>query len=174
MFTRVAPPAPAQRAPTISVRLHHPDGHSFVIHDVIPDSGAKRTVAGLDLLLAFGFQEKDFQNSTVKLVVADKKSPLLSIGQCNVPIKYGGTEAIITIIFCPEIFGFLLSWRDCINLAILPRNFPHPIIDSSVVVSVTDVGPTPLTPSLYSIASWPSTGHPYKIGDHDVQGGEPF
>lgn len=102
-----------RRVPTISVAIRSSSGkHDVVINGVMPDSGAEVTVAGVDILHSLGVHEADLHRSTFDLVMANKKVPLLSIGQLDITIKYGSTEAVVTVAFCPEMSGMLLSWTD--------------------------------------------------------------
>jgi hypothetical protein len=59
--------------------------------------------------------------------MADRSSPLLSIGQRDIHIRYGKKSAHVTIVFCPGIRGMLLCRVDCIELDILHRNYPKPL-----------------------------------------------
>ncbi len=128
-----------RRVPTISVHIRPPSGKPDVIIDgVIPDGGAEVSVAGLDVLHSMGLRETDLPCSTFDLVMADKRASILSVGQLDVSVKYGGAVATVTVVFCPEMTGLLLSWVDCIALGILHRNNPHPISDTHTVSSVVD------------------------------------
>jgi transposase InsO family protein len=97
------------------------------IDDAIPDGGAEITVGGLDILSQLGMTEADLTSSSYDLVMADRSSPLLVVGQVTAVASYGDVTAEITIVICPEISGLLISWYDCIALGILPENYPMPI-----------------------------------------------
>jgi hypothetical protein len=80
----------------------------------------------MDVLHALGFSEADLSSSTFDLVMADKSTPLLVIGEKEFTATYEGTAASITITFSPDISGLLLSWYDCISLGILHDGYPRP------------------------------------------------
>lgn len=131
-----------RRAPTISVQLRRHPGHPPVeVDGVIPDGGAEVSVAGPDILRALGMRETDLQQSTFDLVMANKKAPLLSVGQLDVTVIYGGVEATVTVVICPEMSGLLLSWVDCVALDILHRDYPHPIGSSRRAVAAVSSQP---------------------------------
>ena len=121
-----------RRAPTIAVNIRCAPGQPDVtIRGVVPDAGAEVAVGGLDILHALGLKEGDLRESSFDLVMADKKTPLLSIGQLDMTVTYGEAEAVVTTVICPEMPGLLLAWVDCIALDILPRDYPRPIIRPS-------------------------------------------
>ncbi|EFX66788.1 hypothetical protein DAPPUDRAFT_115998 [Daphnia pulex] len=125
--------------PTILLDVIRDDGSvGAQISDVIPDPGAEVSVGGHDVMVALDLSEKDLAASSFDLVIADRSSPLLSIGQQDIHIRYGDRSAHITIVFCPEIRGMLLCRLDCVELNILHRQYPKPL---SRVHSVTFSSP---------------------------------
>ena len=60
--------------------------------------------------------------------MADRSSPLLSIGQRDLTVRYSDQIARITVVFCPEISGMLLFRVDCISLNILHQYYPKPLV----------------------------------------------
>ncbi|XP_046438430.1 uncharacterized protein LOC124189960 [Daphnia pulex] len=122
-------------SPTIVLNVICDDGSvGAQISDVIPDPGAEVSVGGRDVMASLGLSEKDLAASSFDLVMADRSSPLLSIGQRDIHVRYGDRSAHITIVFCPEIRGMLLCRLDCVELNILHRQYPKPL---SRVRSVT-------------------------------------
>jgi hypothetical protein len=71
--------------------------------------------------------EADLTSSSYHLVMADRSSPLLVVGQVTAVASYGDVTAGITIVIYPEISCLLISWYDCLALGILPENYPMPI-----------------------------------------------
>ena len=71
--------------------------------------------AGSDVMAAIGVTEKDLHQSSFDLVMADRRTPLHSIGQRDLMISYGGKCVPMTIMFCPEIRGMLICRLDCVN-----------------------------------------------------------
>lgn len=99
-----------RKAPTISIDLLNASGSKHAsISNVIPDGGAEVTVAGLDVLSKLGVKEKDLPAATFDLVMANKSTPLLTVGQLIVPIQYKSRKASLTVDFSPEITGMLIS-----------------------------------------------------------------
>ena len=74
-----------------------------------------------------GLTERDLPSAKFDLVQADKSTQLLSIGQLDVRVKYEASNATITVVFCPDVKGMLISWIECIALNILHPNYPRPI-----------------------------------------------
>ncbi|EFX68991.1 hypothetical protein DAPPUDRAFT_259284 [Daphnia pulex] len=116
-------------SPTISLDVICDDGSvGAQISGVIPDPGAEVSVGGRDVMAALGLSETDLAASSFDLVMADRSSPLLSIGQRDIHVRYGDRSAHITVVFCPEILGMLLCRLDCIDLNILHRQYPKPLV----------------------------------------------
>ncbi|EFX64380.1 hypothetical protein DAPPUDRAFT_266504 [Daphnia pulex] len=125
-----------RRTPTISVAILNANRQVLAtIDDVTPDPGAEVTVGGSDVLLALGLTESDLSSSSFDLVMANKSTPLLSIGQLDVALRYGSRIATVTVVICHEITGMLISWIDCIALDILHEQYPQPIYRSQPHVS---------------------------------------
>ncbi|KZR98140.1 Uncharacterized protein APZ42_006574, partial [Daphnia magna] len=135
-----------RRAPTVSLQILDTQGRQLTtIDDAIPDGGAEISVGGLDTLSQLGMTEGDLTSSSYDLVMADRSSPLLVVGQVVARASYGDVTAKITIVICPEISGLLISWYDCIVLGILPENYPMPIRRTQFK-SVPDSGACSETP----------------------------
>jgi hypothetical protein len=94
-------------------------------------------------MLDLGLSEKDLVDYSFDLVMTDRSSPLLSIGQRDIHIRYGKKSAHVTIVSCPEICGMLLCRVDCIELDILHRNYPKPV---SQIRSVSFASPEANSP----------------------------
>ncbi len=115
-------------SPTILLDVIRDDGSvGAQIGGVIPDPGAEASVGGRDVMAALGLSEKDLAASSFDQVMANRSSPLLSIGQRDINVRYGDRSAHITIVFCPEIRGMLLCRLDCVELNILHRQYPKPV-----------------------------------------------
>ena len=140
-----------RQTPTISLDLLDDDGHfqgSF--GNVTPDPGAEVSVGGLDFLAAIGLSEENLSTSAFDLVMADKSTPLLSVGQRDVRVHYGSQSAVITVVICPEITGILLSRLDCITLDILHQDYLKPIGRRSQPAPVRAVQLKAIDPSVSS------------------------
>ncbi|KZS06394.1 Uncharacterized protein APZ42_030178 [Daphnia magna] len=99
-----------RRAPTVSLQILDTQGRQLTtIDDAIPDGGAEISVGGLDTLSQLGMTEGDLTSSSYDLVMADRSSPLLVVGQVVARAIYGDVTAEITIVICPEISGLLIS-----------------------------------------------------------------
>ncbi len=117
------------------------------------------SVAGPDVLHSLSLKEDDFLQATFGLVMADRKAPLLSIGQQDVEMTYGDAVASVTVVFCPEMSGLLLSWIDCKALGILHRDYPMPIGQQRPIASVTEI-PHPPQPDLHPLLKKPMPANP--------------
>ena len=149
-----------RRVPTISVQIRRGPGYAAVILDgVIPDGGAEVSVAGPDVLRSLALKEEDLSQATFGLVMADRKAPLLSVGQLDVELTYGKAVATVTVVFCPEMSGLLLSWIDCKALDILHRDYPLPIGQQRPIASVMEI-PHPPQPDLHPLLKKPMPANP--------------
>ena len=99
-------------------------------------------------MAAIGVTGKDLQQSSFDLVMADRRTPLLSIGQRDLMISYGGRCVPMTVVFCPEIRGMLICRLDCVNLEIIHKEYPKPLLQiRSVTSSTSDGAPDDSHPS---------------------------
>jgi hypothetical protein len=61
------------------------------------------SVCGKDIMVAIGLSEKQLSASSFDLVMTDRSSPLLSIGQRDLSVRYGDRYTRITAVFCPRL-----------------------------------------------------------------------
>ncbi|EFX68913.1 hypothetical protein DAPPUDRAFT_114157 [Daphnia pulex] len=123
-------------SPTISLEVLQDDGGvAALLTNVVPDPGAEVSVCGKDIMEAIGLSESHLATSSFDLVMADRSSPLLSIGQRDITVRYGGKSARITVVFCPEISGMLVCRVDCVSLNILHRDYPKPLASINLVMA---------------------------------------
>ena len=78
--------------------------------------------AGETVWRPLGYQKKQLSASSFDLVMADRSSPLLSIGQRDLSVRYRDQDARIMAVFGPEVNGMLLCRVDCISLNILHQD----------------------------------------------------
>jgi hypothetical protein len=71
--------------------------------------------------------EADLLHSPFELVLADRSTTLLSVGQQDIYVRYGGRRVSMTVIFCPEIREVLICRLDCVNLAIIHADYLQPL-----------------------------------------------
>jgi hypothetical protein len=90
-----------RRSPTIALEVLLDESGSSVatINDAIPDPGAEVSVAGRDVMAALGMTKADLLHSPFELVMADRSTPLLSIGQHEISVRYGGRCTRMTVVF---------------------------------------------------------------------------
>ena len=98
-------------------------------------------MAGTDVLRSMGLTDRDLRESTFDLVQAGKSTQLLSIGQLDILVRYETSEAVLTVVFCPDINGMLISWLVCIALGILHRDYPRPVFYPSPLRLARSVHP---------------------------------
>ena len=78
---RVAHVSAEERSPTITIGCYDGDTNQFLDRiTAIPDSGADKSVAGLDTLHALGKSESDLTNTDEDQLVAANSLPLQSVG----------------------------------------------------------------------------------------------
>ena len=108
-----------------------------------PDPGAEVTVGGRDVTEAIEVTEDYLATSSFDLVMADHSTPLLSIGQRDIRVRYGDRDARITMVFCPEIQGMLVCRVDCVSLDILHKEYAKPLstVRSVLVGSQENISP---------------------------------
>jgi hypothetical protein len=85
-------------SPTIFLTVSCADDADHVTTiQATPDPGAQVTVGGRDVMEAIGVTEEDLATSSFDLVMADHSTPLLSIGQRDIRIRYGDQDTRITV-----------------------------------------------------------------------------
>ena len=88
-------------APTISLHRCDSDGEVVTtVNNVTPDGGAEVTVVGRDVMRALGVSEKDLASAAFDLVMADKSTPLLAVGEKEITVCYERITAAIAFTFC--------------------------------------------------------------------------
>ena len=103
-------------SPTITLEVLDSEGTvTAVITDAVPDPDAEVSVAGSDIMAAIVVTEKDIHQLSFDLVMADRRTSLLSIEKRDLMISYGGRCVPMTVMFCPEIRGMLICRLDCVN-----------------------------------------------------------
>ena len=104
-------------------------------------------MAGRDVMAALGMTEADLLHSPFELVMADRFTPLLSIGQHEISVRYGGRCTRMTMVFCPEIRRMLICRLDCVNLAIIHADYSQPLTPiQSVQIPPTEDADQPNRP----------------------------
>ena len=144
-----------RQAPTIELQLLDADGRTVTtVRHATPDGGAEVTVAGIDVLHSMGLSERDLSSAKFDLVQADKSTQLLSVGQLDVRVRYESSVATVTMVFCPDVTGMLISWVDCIALNILHPDYPRPLTVRAVTDKSVIDGPIPERPTEEQIAQF--------------------
>lgn len=87
-------------------------------------------------MAAMGLTEQDLCQSSFDLVMANRSTPLLSIEQRDMIVRYGKRRFPMTAVFCPEIRGMLICWLDCINLEIIHKEDPKPLTQIQAIASL--------------------------------------
>ncbi|KAI9560516.1 hypothetical protein GHT06_011451 [Daphnia sinensis] len=139
-------------APTIPLQLRDSTGQLLTtVKITIPGGGAEATVGDMYVLRELGLSEKDLTASTFNLVMADKSTPLLVLGEKEFLADYEGVTTSITIMFSPDVKGLLLSWYDCVDLGILHENYPRPWKrqNISTQIGAIDAAPPRSQPFVY-------------------------
>ena len=117
--------------PTITIGISRLNDHQMTeIQNATPDCGAGATVAGLGVLHQLNEDENNLLFRGEDSLEAANGQPIKSSGRLNLRIQYGGKSITTQVIFSPEVTGILLSWFACVDLGILPPQFPAPISTS--------------------------------------------
>lgn len=161
-------------SPSISLELLREDGAvATVIEKGVPDPLAEVSVDGRDVMAAISLIESDLAASAFDLVMADRSTPLLSIRQRDIRVRYGGRSVTMVVGFCPEIRqmirGILVCRLDCVELNILYRVYPKPLSHvRSVSFANPDVNAPPANSPCGYQQAWRAflARHLYSDGAH--------
>ena len=92
----------------------------------VPDTGAEKTVIGLEEAKRIGANLNNLVPCRQKLYAADRKR-LTCLGMIPVSLKLGERTSEVELVVISEVHGFLLSWYHAIELGILHESFPDQI-----------------------------------------------
>jgi hypothetical protein len=139
--------ATTRRVPTVDVEIFDSRGKYLAVITAVPDSGAEATVAGFDVLKLIGGDVENLLHRGADNLVAANGLSLETAGRLNYTVSLRGRSTVATIIFSPEHTGMLLSWFVCVELGLLPANYPEPIAIRSIQNTVSSADePVPIQP----------------------------
>ena len=147
-------------SPTIKVDIHHKGLHRGSTC-AFPDSAAEVSIAGPKFLDDIAWEGGQLNlNPPSEQIFAANRTGFLVLGSLNLEIHYRGRSALTEIFIVDSPSDLLIEWKACIDLGILPANFPEPIGESREVrqvskavgwfspkVEVSKLGPIPDEPS---------------------------
>ena len=124
----------ADPAPTLTVHIQALNGQATV--EVLPDSGANISAAGVDFLTHFNEHVLNLLPSDVK-PRAVNGNILSPIGSLKAVISIGRRSVEDHFHIYKSVSGALLSWKTAKSLGILPPKYPEPLpeIPASPLVS---------------------------------------
>ena len=124
----------ADPAPTLTVHIQALNGQATV--EVLPDSGADISAAGVDFLTHFNKHVLNLLPSDVK-PRAVNGNILSPIGSLKAVISIGRRSVEDHFHIYKSVSGALLSWKTAKSLGILPPKYPEPLpeIPASPLVS---------------------------------------
>lgn len=126
----------SRRIPRIRIKCYSSDGKDyFGAVLAVPDPGAEGSIAGLEFLRKVGEHENNLLTYDTPIMAANNQN-MKSLGCLWITLEYGGRKTEELIIICPEHDGILLSLSACINLGMIPREYPNPLPIS--INNVTD------------------------------------
>ena len=134
-------------APTLTVHVQALNGQAKV--EVLPDSGADISAAGVDFLAHFNESVLNLLPSDVK-PRAVNENVLSPIGSLKAVIRVGNRSVEDHFHIYRAVSGALLSWRTAQKLGILPPEYPEPLPSKAelpVVSSVQMIHP-PCSPNV--------------------------
>ncbi len=126
----------ADPAPTLAVHIQALNGQATV--EVLPDSGADVSAAGVDFLAHFSEHIHNLLPSDVK-PRAVNGNILSPIGSLKVVISIGSRSVEDHFHIYRSVSGALLSWRTAQSLGILPPKYPEPLPEKPESPSVSSV-----------------------------------
>lgn len=124
--------AATRKAPTVDVEIFDGRGKYLASITAVPDSGAEATVAGFDVLKLLDGDVENLLHRGVDDLVAANGLSLETSGRLNYKISLRGVSTLASIIFCPQHTGLSLSWFVCVELGLLPANYPEPVTAPSI------------------------------------------
>ena len=135
-------------SPLIKVDIFH-KGRLKGTTSAMPDSGAEVTMAGPDFLSEIGWEGGELNlNKPSEKIFAANNTQFLLLGSVNLEIVYRNRSAFVEVFIVNEPSHLLISWKACIDLAILPECYPLPVpVDSSQVRQVSTHLPRRTLPS---------------------------
>ena len=119
--------AASRQVPTVNVQIFDSQGRYLSTITAVPDSGAEATVAGLDVLKMLDGDVENLLHRGADNLVAANGLSLETAGRMDYIVRFRGSSTPVTIIFSPEHSGMLLSWFVCVELGLLPTNYPEPV-----------------------------------------------
>ena len=137
-----------RQVPTVNVQIFDSQGRYLSTITAVPDSGAEATVAGLDVLKMLDGDVENLLHRGADNLVAANGLSLETAGRMDYIVRFRGSSTPVTIIFSPEHSGMLLSWFVCVELGLLPTNYPEPVHVNFINGAVA---PDSAAPSLQTI-----------------------
>ena len=92
--------------------------------EAVPDTGADRTVCGLDMLEILNIDVTNFCDSTTDLRAADGLV-VCQLGEFDVVFQCGDIKAHNTVNVIDGTTGLYLAWYTSKALVFLPQDYPH-------------------------------------------------
>ena len=110
-------------APIVEVFVGGSNGDATL--NVLPDSGADITAAGVHILAQLGEHVGNILPSTHKTAYSVDVSTFQSLGQMTIQMTLGEITVTDTLQVFPSIpGGMFISWKTAKKSNILPKNYP--------------------------------------------------
>ena len=117
----------SRRVPTIDIDMHNTAGKFLCTVNAVPDGGASTTVIGLKVLHHLGEDEDNLLHRNEDHLEAANCLPLKTAGRLELKVRYYGKTITTPVVVCPDVEGIPISWFACVELDILPQDYPRPI-----------------------------------------------
>lgn len=117
------------RTPLVTVTIHHSSCEPFSIQ-ALPDTGATEPIIAEDVVYANKIPIKPKRC----IIKAANSSGMACSGSVTLEVHAGGFSTTIVAFVTPSIKSALyLSWRNLLDLQIIPKTFPEPVANLHVI-----------------------------------------
>ena len=125
--------------PTLKVNCHHISKGFMGSVEVVPDTGAQKSVSGLGLLDKLGLKTPEVKRCSSKLESVNGQE-IDTFGHIDIELELEGSRHREQVILCRDVGrqDFYLSLDACKALKIVHKSFPYPI---GSIGSVSQGGP---------------------------------
>ena len=115
----------ARRTPKVDIEVQHAHGRAVI--PWIPDSGAEVCAMSLQQARSIGVDVNHLSPPPDQLLgAAGEKLYCKGTFQCTLRLGEE-TTSVVTVCVIPNVTGALLSWTRCVELGVLPPDFPKQI-----------------------------------------------
>ena len=162
-------------APQVPIILSHTTADMVYGHcKATPDTGADASILGYAVLEFLGIQDEQLRPPGISSVLAANGSAMKCAGTLLLRISYGKKSTSQRVLVCKDFEGCLLSWHACLDLGIIPSNYPEPIYKEGpaqpqIQKATVDATQADLPEKLRDVPACPSTAQHTAIREYLMQ-----